>query len=101
MTALAHNRVYKIAREIALTQYEKFAHDNAFYKAYPTPQSFLAKWLPKFLPEARKILVQMLKSDKYTQEQKDEIAESLIMDRTLPGPNKNMRVQNMGKRVLH
>ncbi len=82
---LTHKRIATIAYELALMSYDKCASkSNAFFKLHPDAQKFARAYQIKFVPLARQALAALLNDPTVTEEQKNEIAETLFADRSLP-----------------
>jgi hypothetical protein len=86
-----HHLVGKTAEELAGAWYEDVCHDNQYHKLFvtlfpgPTSQKdFIRTCWGEFVPLARAILAKMLSNSLYPDAMKNEIAEALILDRTLP-----------------
>ncbi len=82
--AMCHELIAKLAKEIAEKSYDSFASDNTFYKMYPNAKRYVSKEWGRFVPEARDILAKMLGMKHISIEQKEVIADALMLDRTLP-----------------
>lgn len=85
-TVARHNLIAKTAKEMAAEWYESAAHDNAFYRAFPSRRNFVRAMWSAFAPQARAILASMLAGD-YPQSMKDEIYEALQLDWTFAAPD--------------
>lgn len=83
---LTHKRIATIAYELALMSYDKCASkNNGFFKMHPDAHKFAKAYQIKFVPLARQALAALLNDPSMTEEQKNEIAETLFADRSLPG----------------
>lgn len=84
MAKYAHRLVAKTAQEIAAAAYQDMAMDDHFYKMWPSEKKFVNKMWPTFVRVARESLANMLQMDKYSDELREEIAHSLMLDLALP-----------------
>ncbi len=82
--SMVHWRIAEIARAMAHSYYDRFASNNEFYKMFPVEEQYVMLEWPKFIPAARDTLVDMLSMDQFTMEQKEDIMEALLLDRSLP-----------------
>lgn len=90
----AHEMVAKTAKAIAEEFYEHMAHDNAFYRQWPTMRGFVARAWHRFHPQARQALTAIVAGD-YPQPMKDEAYEALLKDsainpRKRPAPTRQL-----------
>lgn len=81
---MVHEYVKKVAQSIAGEYYEKAASNDDFYKAWPKQDAYIRRCWQDHVGVARACLTEMLKSAKYTAEQKEQIYDALLLDRTLP-----------------
>ncbi len=84
MAKYSHKLVSKTAQEICACFYQDAAMHNDFYKMWPKEREFVNKQWGNFIRPAREVLTRMLSMDEYTEEQKSEIYEALLLDRALP-----------------
>lgn len=77
---VVHKMIADTAKGIAREQWATLARHNAFYKAWPEPEPFVAYHWPKYIDTARFILVGMLGSPKYDQHTKDQIFDAVLRD---------------------
>jgi hypothetical protein len=63
-----------------------------FRKVYPKPGPYIARYWPNFVPDARKALVGLLKSDSIHPHMKDRIVDALVEDREKQLKGKAKRV---------
>jgi hypothetical protein len=77
---VVHQRIAEIAKGCAEAQWEQLAKQNAFFKRWPKPKPFVVHNWPKYIPVARQILTGMLGDPKYTDAQKQEIYDILLLD---------------------
>lgn len=82
--AMVHEMIASVAKAIAEKKYEMFASNNEFYKMFPDIKRYVALEWARFVPEARETLGKMLAVNTISQEHKEQIAEALMLDRTLP-----------------
>lgn len=80
-----HKLLRETAREFAGAFYEGAAHDNTFYKYYPSSVGFISMEWGRFVPHARQTLASMLGRNDISEFAKEEILEALELDRALPG----------------
>lgn len=79
MTKVVHQLLADTAKAIAHEAYESMAHDNAFYKEWPTVGSYVhANWT-LHLPEVRAQFVKILQGD-YPDAMKQPIYEAMCID---------------------
>lgn len=100
MAKYVHNLVGQVAQDMAAEIYEVMAKDNTFYKFWPNQKKFVHKNWKQFIKDARATLATMLTNDKYTDEQKDDILQALLLDRALP-PAGDTSVQVPTASLIH
>jgi hypothetical protein len=82
---MVHKRIATLAYQIALLSYDRCARkSNAFFKVHPNPEKFAKRYQLKFVQLARQALAALLNDPSLTVEQKDEIMEALLADRSIP-----------------
>jgi hypothetical protein len=82
---MVHVRIATLAYQIALLSYDKCASkSNEFFKIHPDPHKFAKAFQIKYVPLARQALAALLNDPSLDEKQKDEIAECLFADRTIP-----------------
>ena len=83
---VAHKMIADLAVQMAHETYEQCAsHYNNWYKVNPSRTAFVKRCAPTLVEEARRVLAQLLDSDKLPREEKDKIFEALLMDASIPG----------------
>lgn len=82
-TGSAHNLVVKTAKDMAGAVYEELAKDNEWYKLNPNQEDFIERAHGSLIDQARQVLAGMLRNPAIPAEQKDVIAEALILDNSL------------------
>lgn len=80
---LVHKLVRKTAREMAGCFYEFAAHDDTFYRYYPSVKFFMDYEWQRFVSYARQTLTDMLRGN-YPETYKAEIYDALLLDAELP-----------------
>ncbi len=83
--AMCHKGIENIAKEMAGAFYERAAHDDHFYRKFPNQKVFINKNWKGFVKTARSTLADMLSMNKFSEKDKEMIADMLFLDRTLPG----------------
>lgn len=76
-----HELVATTAKEMCRCFYEEAAHDNDFYRKWPSTDDFLVKRWHMFIQPAREHLAELLHPSKHsmtTQDQRDIIHEALL-----------------------
>lgn len=99
--AMVHEVIAKTAKEMAASAYEKFAHNNEFYKMYPTSARYIQLEWARFVPDARKILSKMLGMKHVPTAQKEIIMDALLLDRSLPEGRIHGVVSSLKKATRH
>lgn len=89
-----HKLIKKTAKEMACHFYEFAAHDNVFYKYYPSMRFFQDYEWQKFVRAAKETLTDMLAGN-YPETYKAEIYEALLLDGTLPYSEQETQVVNI------
>lgn len=85
MTAVCHRMIAETAKELCAAEYEmNCGLSNDFYKAYPVQKKYVRRHWKNMIAAARKTLTACLKSPNLSENQKDQIMEALLLDRTLP-----------------
>lgn len=84
-TKYAHKLLAETAKEFAAAWYEEAAHDNDFYRFYPSQKGFVKREYYRFIEAARLQLSKMLGMSTVTEFQKAEIFEALIKHSEIPG----------------
>lgn len=78
---VVHELVAETAKAMCRTYYEEAAHDNDFYRIWPTSDGFLVKRWHMFVQPARTHLAEMLHPDKHsmtTEHERQIIHEALL-----------------------
>ncbi len=78
---VVHELVATTAKEMCRTFYEEAAHDNDFYKTWPTSDDFLYRRWQSFIQPAREKLAMLLHEDMKsltTEDQRAIIFEALL-----------------------
>lgn len=81
---VAHERVASVCHEIARCIYEEKAKDNAFFKANADAGLFCRNVAPYCRPIARAILAHMLEDKNLDEKYKQEIMDSILLDKMIP-----------------
>lgn len=100
MAKYVHVSVAKIAQTMAAESYQDMAMDDIFYKMWPKEREYVNKNWQQFVQDARKSLTLMLTMDKYTEDQKEEIMQALLLDRALPSKG-DTSVQMQTQTMVH
>ena len=90
-----HELVAETAKEMCRSYYEEAAHDNEFYKTWPTSTDFLVRRWHMFIQPARTHLAELLHPSKHsltTAEQRAQIHEALL---------KNAAVNPAQNQIIH
>lgn len=80
-----HELLAATAKEFAGAFYEEAAHDNEFYKFYPTQKRFIKREWHRFVESARMQLSKMLGMSQVSEFQKEQIFDALVKHAALPG----------------
>lgn len=89
---VVHELVATTAKEMCRAYYEEAAHDNDFYRKWPSTDDFLVKRWHMFVQPARSHLAELLHPDKHsmtTEEQRRTIHEALLLQAAV-NPATNM-----------
>lgn len=81
---LGHRMVITLAMKIANEEYERYVHDNAWYKANPSRKRWVLTATPFYTEPARATLAKML-SGNTPEHLKREIHTALLMDNQFRG----------------
>lgn len=79
----AHTLVAQTAQEMAGALYEELAKNNDWYLLNPDQKEFIERTWGSLIEQARGVLAKMLGSPNTPEEQKELIAEALILDNSL------------------
>lgn len=91
---MVHKLIRKTAKELAGAYYEFAAHDNQFYKHFPSVDKFIRREWASFVKVAKETLVACLNSPNLTTAEKEEIYDALLADRDLPYSQQETQVVN-------
>jgi len=91
---MVHKLIRKTAKEMAGHFYEFAAHDDTFYKYYPSLKFFCEYEWQKFVNIAKQVLTDML-TGTYPDTYKAEIYEALLLDGTLPYSQQETQIVNI------
>lgn len=78
---VVHELVAETAKAFCRTYYEEAAHDNDFYRIWPSSDDFLMRRWHMFIQPARNHLAELLHPEKHsltTEEQRATIHEALL-----------------------
>jgi hypothetical protein len=78
---VVHKLVAQTAKDMCRCYYEEAAHDNDFYRKWPTSDDFLVRRWHMFIQPARTHLAELLHPSKHslsTPEMRDQIHEALL-----------------------
>jgi hypothetical protein len=81
---LGHRMVITLAMKMANEEYERYAHNNAWYAANPQRKPWVLAATPYYTEPARATLAGML-AGQYPEHLKQKISEALIMDNAFRG----------------
>lgn len=84
----AHKMVAHLQCEMAAALYETLAKKNDFYKRWPDLKEFVRVVAPTLRDHARATLAEMLQKPGVTPEEKEEIYEALLLDKTIPNEDR-------------
>lgn len=89
-----HFLVANVAKELAATDYERFASNNGFFKKYGNQRAWVAKAWRLYTKAARATLTTLMVRSQ-DQHLKDTIYDALIMDNSLnKGTLNKVQVRN-------
>lgn len=91
---MVHKLVRKTAKEMAGHFYEFAAHDDTFYRYYPSLIFFVDYEWHRFIREAKTVLTKMLTMD-YPESFKAEIYDALLLNSELPYSQQETQVVNI------
>src|SRR6185369_420435 len=94
-----HELVATTAKEMCRCYYEEAAHDNDFYRTWPTSDDFLVRRWHMFIQPARGHLAELLHPDKRsltTEEQRRTIHEALLLQAAV-----NPAINSIDKMLLN
>ncbi len=91
---MVHKLIRKTAKEMAGHFYEFAAHDNEFYRYYPSLKFFCEYEWQRFVTVAKHTLTDML-TGTYPDTYKAEIYEALLLDASLPYSTQESQVVNI------
>lgn len=91
---LVHKLVRDTAKEMAGAFYDFAAHDNVFYKHYPSCKFFIDYEWQKFVYAAKQALTTMLTTPGRPDAERTQIYDALIADSTLPYSHQETQIVN-------
>lgn len=91
---MVHKLVRQTAKEMAGCFYEYAAHDDTFYKYYPSVKFFIDYEWQKFVNIGKQHLTSCLISGRLTEGEKLDIYDALIADATLPYSQQETQIVN-------
>ncbi len=80
---VVHKLVAQTAKDFARVIYEEAAHDNDFYKKWPTMDDFVARRWQSFIQPARENLASLLHPSRHsmtTPAMREEIHQALLLN---------------------
>ena len=92
---MVHKLIRKTAKEFAGCFYEYAAHDNQFYKHYPSVDKFIRREWAKFVTVSRETLAKCLMSPNLSEAEKAEIYEALLANAELPYSAQETQIVNI------
>jgi hypothetical protein len=80
-----HVLLAETAKEMAACFYEEAAHDDTFYKFYPSQKKFIRREWHHFVESARLTLSRMLGMSTTPEWEKEQIFDALLKHASAPG----------------